>query len=67
MRLHWITRRRAAAALALLLLAGAGAARMGHAQEHARGGLWRGSDGNLYCGGACGASQVCCTITIGQT
>jgi hypothetical protein len=66
-KLPSFNRRRAiVAALAAIPVAVAGITRNGHTQE-VKGGLWRGSDGGLYCGGTCGTNQVCCTYTINQT
>jgi hypothetical protein len=62
-----LRRRVIVAALVTVPVAVAGLARTGHTQHTIQGGLWRGSDGNLYCGGACGPNQVCCTITINES
>lgn len=57
------------AALAVVPLAVAGISRPGHTQQTYQGGLWRGSDGNVWCGAGCNKSigQVCCTITINES
>lgn len=66
-RLLTVNRRRGiVAALVVLPLAVAGVIQIGYTQE-VKGGLWRGSDGNLYCGGGCGPNQACCTYTISVT
>lgn len=63
-------RRLGLAALVALPLAVAGISRPGHTQQDSyEGGLWRNSDGSLWCGGTCNKdiNQVCCTVTIHQT
>lgn len=62
-------RRAVAAALVALPLAAASFTRPGHTQETYQGGLWRGSDGSVWCGGGCNKSinQVCCTITVNES
>lgn len=70
MKLLSSTRRRAGlAALAALPLAVAAVSRPGHTQDTYEGGLWRSTDGSIWCGGSCNKSinQVCCTITVHQT
>lgn len=66
---HRSRRRLLAAALLAAPLAAAGAANWGHAQDTYQGGLWRSSDGRLWCGGGCDKSinQVCCTISINES
>jgi hypothetical protein len=70
MRIPTLPRRRAAiAALIALPLAVAGVTRPGHTQDTYQGGLWRGSDGSVWCGGGCNRAihQVCCTFTVNES
>lgn len=69
-RVPFVSRRRAlVAALIALPVAVAGVSRPGHTQESYEGGLWRSTNGGVWCGGGCNKSinQVCCVITVQPT